>query len=259
MFEQALPVGTGRTRRAWTVPVSFAGQMLALGALVVAPLIFYDHLRPQPVGWHPPVRFGSPNGGNFVHVVGTNIRPKPTTGLVVPGKPPTGVQTSPTEQAQGPEAVNLGPDDCRGGICDPAPLGDPRGILYGIPLLPGEQLIPAQQPPVRSQEPVETAQVRPQIRIRVGGNAQESRLIQRVLPVYPPLAIRMRISGVVRLHAIIGTDGRVRELRVMEGHPILVAAAVQAVRQWLYRPAALNGDPVEVDTEITVRFNLDGM
>jgi protein TonB len=233
--------------------------MLALSALVVAPLIFYDRLRPQPVGLHPPVRLGSPSGGSVVTVVGTNTRPKPTTGLVVPGKPPTGVQMSPAAQGQGPEAVNSGPDFCRGSICDPLPLGDPRGILYGIPPLPGETLMPRQSPPVRSQEPVETAQARPPIRTCVGGNVQEGRLIQRVLPDYPPLAIRMRISGVVRLHAIIGTDGRVRELRVMEGHPVLVAAAVQAVRQWLYRPAALNGNPVEVDTEITVRFNLNGM
>lgn len=258
MFEQALPVGTGRTRRAWTVPVSFAGQMLALSALVVAPLIFYDRLRPQPVGLHPPVRLGSPNGGNFVRVVGTNTRPRPT-GLVAPIRPPTGVQMSPAEQAQGPEAVNSGPDFCRGGICDPAPLGDPRGILYGIPPLPGETLMPRQPPPVRSQEPVETAQTRPPILVRVGGIVQEGRLIQRVLPNYPPLAIRMRISGVVRLHAIIGTDGRVRELGAMEGHPMLVRAAIEAVRQWLYRPTTLNGNPVEVDTEITVLFNLNGI
>jgi protein TonB len=232
--------------------------MLALGALVVAPLIFYDRLRPQPVGLHPPVRLGSPSGGNVVEVVGTPIRPKPT-GLFAPIRPPTGVQTSPAEQAQGPEAVNMGPDSCRWGICDPAPFGDPRGVLYGIPPLPGETLIPPQPPPVRSREPVETAQARPPILVRVGGKVQEGRLIQRVLPDYPPLAIRMHISGVVRLHAIIGTDGRVRELRAMEGHPMLVRAAVEAVRQWLYRPAALNDDPIEVDTEITVRFNLNGM
>jgi protein TonB len=85
---------------------------------------------------------------------------------------------------------------------------------------------------------------------------QEAMLIHRVTPVYPLTAIKTRVSGVVRLAAVIGADGRIRELQVLGGHPFLVQAAVNAVREWVYRPTMLNGSPVEVMTDITVTFNL---
>jgi protein TonB len=75
--------------------------------------------------------------------------------------------------------------------------------------------------------------------------------------VYPPLARQTRISGTVRLHAIIGKDGSVQQLEVLSGHPLLVQAALDAVRQWRYRPTLLNGEPVEVDTTIDVIFSLN--
>jgi protein TonB len=82
-------------------------------------------------------------------------------------------------------------------------------------------------------------------------------LVNRVQPVYPPLARQTRISGTVRLHAIIGKDGSVQQLEVLSGHPLLVQAALDAVRQWRYRPTLLNGEPVEVDTTIDVIFSLN--
>jgi protein TonB len=94
-------------------------------------------------------------------------------------------------------------------------------------------------------------------RIRQGGNVQAARLINRVTPVYPPLARQTRISGTVRLHAIIGKDGSVQSLTLESGHPLLVQAALDAVRQWRYQPTLLNGDPVEVDTTIDVIFSLN--
>jgi protein TonB len=75
-------------------------------------------------------------------------------------------------------------------------------------------------------------------------------------PVYPELALRMRVSGVVELEGVIGTDGRLRELRVLRGHPLLVAAALDAVRHWVYRPTLLNGVPVEVIAPISVAFQM---
>lgn len=81
-------------------------------------------------------------------------------------------------------------------------------------------------------------------------------LIARVDPEYPKIAQQMRLTGTVRLHAIIGTDGGVREVRVIEGSPILAQAALAAVRQWRYRPTLLGGSPVEVETYITVNFVL---
>ena len=94
-------------------------------------------------------------------------------------------------------------------------------------------------------------------RIRVGSAVQKWKLIQQIQPVYPPLALQARISGVVRLNAIIGVDGTVKELSVVSGHPLLVPAALEAAKQWLYQPTLLNGRPVEVVTQLEVNFSLE--
>jgi protein TonB len=93
--------------------------------------------------------------------------------------------------------------------------------------------------------------------IRVGGNVQAARIVNRVQPIYPPLARQTRISGTVRLHAIISKDGTIQQLEVISGHPLLQQAALDAVRQWRYQPTLLNGEPVEVDTTIDVIFSLN--
>jgi protein TonB len=84
----------------------------------------------------------------------------------------------------------------------------------------------------------------------------EAQLISRIEPRYPPLALQMRRAGTVVLHAIISRDGRIDALEVVSGSPFLVQAALDAVRQWRYRPTLLNGEPVEVETMITVVFRL---
>ena len=92
--------------------------------------------------------------------------------------------------------------------------------------------------------------------LRVGGRVQNARITHRVMPVYPPEAVEQQVSGKVRLEAIIGVDGRVRDLQLVEGHPMLAPAAIEAVAQWRYRPTQLNGQDVEVVTLIEVNFNL---
>jgi TonB family protein len=94
-------------------------------------------------------------------------------------------------------------------------------------------------------------------RIRVGGNVQAARIVNRVQPVYPTAAREARIQGVVRLHVIIGKDGSITQLEVISGHPLLHQAALDAVRQWVYQPTLLEGRPVEVDTTIDVIFQLN--
>lgn len=101
-----------------------------------------------------------------------------------------------------------------------------------------------------------TSQVATVTRIAVGGSAQAGHLINRVQPVYPPLARQTRVQGTVRLHAILNTDGTVQELKVIEGHPLLIQAAIAAAQQWRYQPTMVNGRPAEVDTEIDVIFSL---
>jgi protein TonB len=79
-------------------------------------------------------------------------------------------------------------------------------------------------------------------------------LLTQVKPVYPPLAKQARIQGVVLLEAVISKDGAIDNLRVISGHPLLTQAAIDAVKQWRYKPTLLNGEPVEVVTTITVNF-----
>jgi protein TonB len=94
-------------------------------------------------------------------------------------------------------------------------------------------------------------------RITVGGNVQQAMLVSQPRPVYPPLAKQARIQGVVRFTAIIGRDGTIQNLTLVSGHPLLVSAAQEAVKQWRYKPTLLNGEPVEVVTQIDVNFTLN--
>jgi len=136
-----------------------------------------------------------------------------------------------------------------GGIAGGMPGGMPGGVIGGIisniPLA-----APPPPPPVKAAAPAA-----PQ-RIRVGGNVQEARLSKKVIPTYPPLARSARISGVVRFNAVIGTDGRIQNLQLVTGHPLLVPSAQSAVSQWVYQPTLLNGESVEVMTQIDVNFTL---
>ncbi len=93
--------------------------------------------------------------------------------------------------------------------------------------------------------------------VRVSGAVQAARLIHRVDPVYPMLARQARVSGTVELAGVIGTNGQIRELRVVSGPALLVQAAVDAVRQWVYQPTLLGGKTVEVITTISVIFRLN--
>jgi len=92
---------------------------------------------------------------------------------------------------------------------------------------------------------------------RVISQLTEAQLLNRVEPVYPHIAALSGIQGQVRLHAIIARDGSIQSLNVTSGHPMLASAALEAVRQWRYRPYILNGEAVEVETFITVNFRKD--
>jgi TonB family protein len=96
----------------------------------------------------------------------------------------------------------------------------------------------------------------PALRLRQGGALTAANLISRVQPVYPAEARRQRVSGNVRLHAVIGRDGSIESLEVVSGDQLLLGAALDAVRQWRYRPTTLQGEPVEIDTTIDVIFGL---
>jgi protein TonB len=126
-------------------------------------------------------------------------------------------------------------------------------VPNGVPTTPPP---PDPKPEKKAEEPkVEEKPAVPQ-RIRVGGNVQSAKLVRQPKPVYPVLAKNARISGVVRFTAIIGKDGTISNLQLLSGHPLLVPAASEAVKQWVYQPTLLNGEAVEVVTQIDVNFTL---
>jgi protein TonB len=132
--------------------------------------------------------------------------------------------------------------------------GDPRGCqdcVVGAP--PPTDML--SRPPIVT--PPNTQAPKPvNERLRISEPVQLAMLIYRVEPVYPPLALQIHLEGTVRLHAIVGRDGVVRDLEVLSGHALLSQSALDAVRRWRYRPTILNSEPVEVDTYITVIFQL---
>jgi TonB family protein len=92
--------------------------------------------------------------------------------------------------------------------------------------------------------------------IRVGGNVQQANLVSQVTPVYPAQAKQDRIQGTVQLQVVIDKEGHVEEVSVLEGPDPLIQAAADAVKQWTYKPTLLNGEPVKVQTTVTVNFTL---
>jgi len=126
--------------------------------------------------------------------------------------------------------------------------GMPGGVPYGIgDALP--QALPA-PPPVSKPKP-ETPKA-----IRVGGAVSSANLIRMVQPAYPPIARTARVQGTVEFTATISKSGTIENLVLVHGHPLLINAAKDAVLQWRYRPTLLNGEPVEVITDIVVNFAL---
>jgi periplasmic protein TonB len=129
------------------------------------------------------------------------------------------------------------------GVIGGVPGGQIGGVLGGI--LGGSRQVPTPPPPTAHKGPY-----------RVGGKVQPPHLIEQVQPVYPPLAKQARIQGDVLIDSVIDKEGRVTQMKVVSGSPLLVQAAIQALQQWRYQPTLLNGEPVAVDMVVTVHFQL---
>jgi protein TonB len=160
--------------------------------------------------------------------------------LRTPTKIPQKVQMIKEEEAPPPMPSN-------GGVVGGVPGGIPGGQLGGVI---GSVISSANLSAVPKFTPVV-----PQ-RIRISGGVTKGLLIHRVEPTYPPLARAARIQGEVVLTAIIDGNGQIQNLQLVSGHPMLVPSALTAVRQWRYKPYLLNGQPVEVETTVTVIFTL---
>ncbi len=136
-----------------------------------------------------------------------------------------------------------------------APGGLADGSLLGIP--DGVGVLNPPAPPAKPDAKPADAKPKSQTPLTVGGKVQAAKLIRHPTPGYPSIAKSARIQGTVILQAIIGKDGTVQNLKVVSAaSPLLVQSAIDAVKQWVYQPTLLNGEPVEVVTEITVTFAL---
>ncbi len=245
MFEQTFVEGRGKTKSGMAVFASFAVQLAGVAILVIIPLIYTDTLpratlasmltAPPPPPPPPP-----PPAAQPIKVVKIAPRQFDAGRLMAPKTIPKDIAMIKEEDLPPPSSGVVG--GVTGGVAGGSMGGVLGGIVGAVPL--------AAPPPPKVEKPKTPA------RIRVGGNVQAANLIRKVVPVYPTLAKQARISGTVRFQAIIGKDGTIQNLQLVSGHPLLVAAAQQAVSQWVYRPTLLNGDPVEVVTTIDVNFTL---
>jgi len=131
--------------------------------------------------------------------------------------------------------------------------GVPGGMVGGVPGgVLGEVLGSTHSLPVIAKTPDPT----PSKRMRIASRVAEANLVHDVAPTYPPEAGRARVEGTVVLLAVIGKDGSVQDVQVESGLPLLAQAAIDAVKQWRYKPYLLNGEPVEVASRITINFTL---
>lgn len=241
MFEEMV-VSTStskKTNKPWTVFISMTVQVLFLAILILIPLIYTEALPKtlmSSILLAPPPPPPPPPPPAAVQVIRKPVAHLMDAGkLVTPKAIPKDLKVI-KEEAEPPDMGGMA-----GGVPGGVAGGSAGGVLGGV--IGGAGIAP---PPPK---------VTPK-RVTVGGNVQAARLVNKVTPLYPPLARQTRISGTVRLHAIIGKNGGVEQLQVVSGHPLLVQSALDAVRQWRYQPTLLNGDPVEVDTEIDVVFSL---
>jgi periplasmic protein TonB len=136
----------------------------------------------------------------------------------------------------------------------PAPSSGGMGVIGGVAGgsaggVLGGVLSAANTPPPKIAAPT---------KVRVSSGVAAGNLINQVKPVYPQIAKQAHISGTVTLAATISKNGTIENLHVVSGHPMLTQSALEAVRQWRYKPYMLNGEPTEVETSITVNFNLGG-
>jgi protein TonB len=241
MFEDSL-IESGnklKTKRLMTSIVSFIGQFALIGVLILIPLIYTDALpkgnlmtflvAPPPPPPPPPPPAAAPK---VVKIQSEVINGQ----LRTPTKIPDKIQMIKEEEA--PPDLGAGvPGGVPGGI----PGGSTGGVIGGI--LSSNVAVPKVATPQR---------------VRVSQGVSTGLRVKYVQPNYPQLAKQARIQGQVVLQAEISKDGTIQNLQLISGHPMLAPAAIEAVKQWRYKPYLLNGEPVAVETTVVVNFSLNG-
>jgi periplasmic protein TonB len=235
-------------RRGWATILSLAIQGVLLCIAVVVPLIYTEVLPKQQlltllIAPPPPPPPPPPAAPEVVKTVRSIENEMVSGQLRTPTRIPSKIAMIREEQP--PPALSSG--GVIGGVPGGIPGGQLGGVIGGI-IGSTSNINVVPRAPKRE----------PAVRVRVSQGVSVGRLINKVEPVYPPLARNARVQGQVVLTAIISRDGTIQDLRVLSGHPLLVQAALDAVRQWRYKPFLLSGEPVEVETTVTVNFTLTG-
>src|SRR6195256_591216 len=245
MFEDSLIESGGRlkTKRGLTTTISVIFQIGLLMVMILIPLIFTEALPKQQLMTFlvapPPPPPPPPPAAAPVKIV-KQIQTDIVNGqLRTPTKIPEKVQMIKEEEAPPPAMASTG---VVGGVPGGVPGGSMGGVMGSI----------------LSSTPVAVPKVATPQRVRVSQGVSAGLLVRKVNPNYPPLARQARIQGQVLLQAEISKDGSIQNLRLISGHPMLAPAAIEAVKQWKYKPYILNGGPVEVETQIQVNFTLSG-
>ncbi len=247
MFESSLVNDAARTARPYTVSLSLALQVAAAAAAVAYPLWHIEAL--------PFIKLRAPSP--FRRAIEL-VDPKPaqpvSRSVVAPRRTvfhiPIPRQRIDFAAASSPQ-IDL--SQLETGASDQRPYVPFRGSDTGGgggPIRVERPTSPTPAVEAAKSIPTPTAPVRP------GGNVKPPLLLKEVKPGYPALAVAARVQGTVKIEAIISRDGIVRDARVVSGHPLLVAAALDAVRQWRYRATILNDQPVEVALALEVHFTL---
>ena len=247
MFSDSLlEFGVQRKRKAFATTTSFILNSLVIGVMLVLPLVFTENLpkaqlltflvAPPPPPPPPPPAAAAVQ--RIVRQIQTDVL---STGqLRTPSRIPQKVQMIKEEEAPPPMPATGG---VVGGVPGGIPGGQLGGVIGGIVSSTSNlAMVPKLTPTVQ--------------RVRISQGVTKGLLVHRVEPAYPTLAKAARVQGEVVLKAVIDVNGSIQNLQLVSGHPMLVPAAITAVQQWRYKPYLLNGQPVEVETTITVIFSL---
>ena len=233
MFDELVVSGHAqKTHNPWSVARSAAVQATILGVMVLIPLLYTEVLpkamlntflvAPAPPPPPPPPQ---PVVKEIKAPKVINIQ-KMTAPTVIPKNVAIVKDEAPVVYTNSGEGVEGGTGNVLGGLIGSGPAGPPP------------------PPPATPQ------------RIRVGGNVEAASLVNKVAPEYPPIARTAHVAGTIVLHAVISKDGTIQQLQYVSGPPLLMKSAMDAVKQWRYKPTTLNGEAVEVDTTVDVVFSL---
>src|SRR5271154_4432909 len=234
MFNQLVVSGAHQegTHKPWAVATSMIVQTLIVGVMILIPLIYTEAL---------------PKGmlNTFLVAPAPPPPPPPPAAPVKVVRPRIVQPQTMVAPMVIPKKVEMIKDEAP----DVGAVGNGFGVAGGTGDALGGGILNTAPPPPPKATPT---------RIKVGGNVQSASLLRQVQPIYPQIAKTAHVQGTVILHAIIAKDGSIQELQYISGPALLMRSAMDAVHQWKYQPTLLNGEPVEVDTTISVVFTLSG-